>query len=106
MLKHAHQGRKGQAVIYCETQVQNNFRDKHKRVRSPWLIVIYIFGYDQCRMYMDWSNVQVASGADGCAAYSTGGRRQVDGVCRRIIVGIMVDADCQARSSCNIARWA
>ena len=57
-------------IIYCETQVQNNFRDKLKRVRSPWLIVIYIFGYDQCRMYMDWSNVQVASGADGCAAYS------------------------------------
>ena len=60
MLKHAHQGRKGQTVIYCETQVQNNFKDKLKRVRSPWLIVIYIFVYDQCRMYMDWSNVQVA----------------------------------------------
>ena len=41
MLKHAHQGRKGQTVIYCETQVQNNFRDKLKRVRSPWLIIIY-----------------------------------------------------------------
>ena len=41
MLKHAHQGRKGQTVIYCETQVQNNFKDKLKRVRSPWLIVIY-----------------------------------------------------------------
>ena len=26
------QGRKGQTVIYCETQVQNNFRDKS----SPW----------------------------------------------------------------------
>ena len=24
MLKHAHQGRKGQTVIYCETQVQTN----------------------------------------------------------------------------------
>ena len=84
MLKHAHQGRKGQTVIYCETQVQNNFRDKFKRVRSPWLIVIYIFGYDQCRIYMDWSNVQVASGADGCAAYSIDGGRQVDGLCRRI----------------------
>ena len=35
MLKHAHQGRKGQTVIYCETQVQNNFKDKLKRVRSP-----------------------------------------------------------------------
>ena len=41
MLKHGHQGRKGKAVIYCETQVQNNFKDKLKRVRSPWLIVIY-----------------------------------------------------------------
>ena len=35
------QGRKGQTVIYCETQVQNNFRDKFKRVRSPWLIIIH-----------------------------------------------------------------
>ena len=69
MLKHAHQGRKGQTVIYCETQVQNNFKDKLKRVRSPWLIVIYVLG---ATLHMGWSNVQLASGADGCAAYSTG----------------------------------
>ena len=28
----------------------------------------------------DWSNVQIASGADGCAAYSIDGGRQVDGL--------------------------
>ena len=43
-------------------------RDGRRRVRV-WLIVIYILG---APLHMDWSNVQVASGADGCAAYSTG----------------------------------